>query len=353
MSMPVPVVGVAGGPEWAELLNACLAIIDSHSHVSGSGVQITPSAININGALPMNGYDLTTIRSSRFTSQSSPLALAADLGCVYVSGEDLYYNDTNGNQVRLTQSGAVAGTPGSIANLVSPASATYVAGSSTFVWESGANTPANMDLAALILRNLSASSNGLTLQPPAAMGSNYTITLPTLPASQRVLSMDASGNMGAGVAGAIVTADMADQQVTQAKKEIRSTGATVGAGGFAISSSSGNFSTSSSGETNVTNLSVTITSLGNPIRIACISDAQASLNASGFLCNAANGSFLRLRRGGTNIQQSAISTSWLPPSALDHMDVVAAGTYTYVVSVDNDTATSTFATYLKLIAYEL
>jgi microcystin-dependent protein len=197
MSLPIPVVGTAPGPEWATLLNACLTILDQHSHVSGSGVPITPDAMNINSDLSMSSQNLVDARSLRMTAQASPLALAADLGCIYVSGVDLYYNDVNGNQVRITQSGAVAGTPGSISNLVSPASASYVSGTSTFVWQSAATTPANMDAASLIMRNLSAGSNSLTLQPPAAMGSNSTITLPTLPAATGMVTMDTSGNLSA------------------------------------------------------------------------------------------------------------------------------------------------------------
>src|SRR4051812_48303414 len=95
MSMPVPVVGDEAGPQYAIDINACLSILDSHTHAPGSGVQITPSAININSDLPINTHNLTGIRSSRYTAQTSPLALAADLDCVYVSGVDLYYNDGN------------------------------------------------------------------------------------------------------------------------------------------------------------------------------------------------------------------------------------------------------------------
>lgn len=192
MGLSIPTVSVAPGPTWATLLDSCLTVIDAHTHNSGSGVQITSSGLNINADLTVGSNNLTSIRSSRFTAQASPLALTTDLGCVYVSGVDLYYNDISGNQVRITQSGAVAGTPGSIANLVSPASASWVSASSSFVWQSAANTSAYMDCSSIIMRNLTASSNALTLQAPT-LSSNYSITLPALPASDALMTIASTG----------------------------------------------------------------------------------------------------------------------------------------------------------------
>ncbi len=192
MSLSIPVVGTAPGPTWATLLDSCLTVIDAHTHNAGSGVQITPSGLNVNADLTIGSNNLTAIRSSRFTTQSAPLALTADLGCIYVSGVDLYYNDVSGNQVRITQSGAVAGTPGSIANLVSPASASWVSASSSFVWQSDSNTSAYMDCSSIIMRNLTASSYALTLQAPT-LASNYSITLPALPASDALMTIASTG----------------------------------------------------------------------------------------------------------------------------------------------------------------
>lgn len=197
MSLVIPTVGSDPGPQWAFDINASLNILDSHNHASGSGVPIPSAGLSINADLPFGNNNATTLRSIRFTTQASPLATASDVGCLYESGVDLYYNDGNGNQVRMTQSGGVAGTPGSIGGLTSPASATYVAGSQTFIWQSDAVTPANMDCASIILRNLVANSKGLTLSPPNAMGANYALTLPSLPASQKFMTLDSSGTMSA------------------------------------------------------------------------------------------------------------------------------------------------------------
>ncbi len=195
MGLAVPTVGVDPGPDWANNLNADLTVLDSHNHAPGSGVQINPNGININQDLPFNNNNATLLRSVRFNPQSTTLALITDIGCLYETGVDLYYNDGNGNQIRITQSGGIAGTPGSIGGLVPPASVTYVSVDKTFVFQSAASTPANIDVASIILRNLVANSKGLTLSPPNAMANDYTITLPALPSTTSVLTMDTSGNI--------------------------------------------------------------------------------------------------------------------------------------------------------------
>ncbi len=196
MSLVLPGVGQTPGPTWATDLNNSLTLIDQHNHTSGYGVPIPSSGISINADLTLNNNNLIDIKSLRMAPQSI-LAGPSDLDCLFVNGVDLYYNDGLGNHVRITQSGGVAGSPGSISNLTSPASASYVSGNATFVWQSAANTPANMDNASVILRNLAANSFGLTLNPPAAMGADYDLTLPVLPASQKIMTLDASGNMAA------------------------------------------------------------------------------------------------------------------------------------------------------------
>lgn len=197
MNLAVPVVGTETGPQYATDINNCFTVIDQHDHSSGKGVAISSSGINVTADLPINNFNITSLRSLRLQSQVAPISLSSDLDCFYVSGVDAYFNDGNGNQIRITQSGGIAGSPGSISGLVSPAAATYVPGTATFVWQSDSTTAANLDAASIILRNLTASSNGITLSVPSALGSNYTVTLPALPASQKFMTLDASGNMSA------------------------------------------------------------------------------------------------------------------------------------------------------------
>lgn len=197
MSLPVPVVGVDPGPDFATNINTCLSLLDSHNHAPGSGIQIDPTGININADLQMNSNNLIGARTARFTSQSTVLSLPADLSCLYAVLGDLYFNDGLGNQIRLTQSGSIVGTAGSITGLASPASASYVAANSTFVWQSGTNIPANLDAGSVILRKVSVNSPGITLSVPSAISTDYNVILPPLPAADSFMCIDQSGNITA------------------------------------------------------------------------------------------------------------------------------------------------------------
>lgn len=197
MMLPVPIVGVDPGPQYASDINSCLSIIDSHDHAAGSGVKVTPNGMNISSDLSFGGNNATQLRSTRLATQLSSLVTASDKGCLSNINGNLFYNDgVSGTPVQITSGTAIVGTPGSIANLVSPASASYVAGTLTFVWQSNSNTSANMDSGPLIIRNLTTSSHGLTLQAPTLSG-DYTLTLPTIPGAQKIMSLDASGNISA------------------------------------------------------------------------------------------------------------------------------------------------------------
>lgn len=190
MNLPIPTAGVTAGPEYATDINNSLTLVDSHDHTPGKGVQITPAGLNINTTLPMANNFLTGVAGITLTAQSSTPAV----GTVYESGNDLYYVDGIGNNVRITASGAVAGTPGSISGLVSPASASYVSGSSTFVWRSNTTTAANMDMGSIIIREVSPAANGITISSPTALGANYALTLMTgLPAARKIMAVDNTG----------------------------------------------------------------------------------------------------------------------------------------------------------------
>ncbi len=393
MNLPIPTVSVAPGPQWASYLNSSLTLVDQHDHTPGKGVQLTPDSFDINSDFSLNENNLLDVRSIRLSIQNAVFSDPADINALYDVSGDLYFSDGSGNQVRITQSGNVAGTPGSIANLVSPASASYVSGNQTFVWESDATVPANMDAGSLILRNISAASFGLTLSPPS-LASNYTITLPALPLSTKVLSISTSGALATSVAGAVGTVDIADgavtavklasdsvttvkildlnvttgkindlavttgkintAAVTQAKKEIRTTGTTVGAGGVAVSNSSGSFSTSSGSYVDVTNLTVTIITLGNPVVLKLVaggtSGDESIITLSGI-------STLKFLRGATSLPEynmSNVSTGGtvsIPSSAIQYMDIPAAGTYTYKLQAKS--TASVDINYAKLVAYEL
>lgn len=217
MNLPVPIPGITPGPSWAADINASFIQIDSHNHSFGQGVQIQPNGININADLSFNSNNATALRTARFTAQGTPITSAPpDIGALYVSGNELYYNDVSGgNQVKITTNGSVNSGAGSITGLPSgTASASFSAG--TFIWQSATNTAANMDARNYILRNSTANSKGLTLSPPPAMASNISETLPQIPGSTSFMVMDSSGNMSTPTVYPLTSAGIASATITSA-----------------------------------------------------------------------------------------------------------------------------------------
>ena len=190
MLLQIPIVGQTTGPEYADNINASLSILDQHDHSAGSGVPIGVAGLNIDGNLAVNNHSLLSLSSANFQDQGSVDASGRSL---YVKSVDLFYNDGT-NVIQLTVNGAVAGTPGSISNLISPASASYSSGTVTF--NSNIDTPANIAAGSILLGNIIANTEYLTLSPPNAMGASYNLTLPPLPAQTNVMTLDVVGNMG-------------------------------------------------------------------------------------------------------------------------------------------------------------
>lgn len=196
MNLIESTINVDSGLEWEQNLNASLTIIDGHNHSPGYGVQITPDGLNLNADVDFLANNAIDLRSVRLNPQVSPLVGVSDLGCVYESGVDLYYNDGNGVPIRITQGGGVAGTPGSIGGLVPPASVFYDVGVPGFVFQSAVNTAAAIDGASLIIRNFNVSSNAITIAAPNVLPANYQVILPSaLPSALAALSADSVGNL--------------------------------------------------------------------------------------------------------------------------------------------------------------
>jgi len=374
MSLPVPVVSTTPGTDYAIDVNACMALLDSHNHSPGQGVQITPDGLDISSDLNIQGNSLTNILAGIFDPQDAVLTAPAYVGCVYVVDEDLYYNDLSGNQIRITQSGSVVGTPGSITGLVAPASATYVPLSGRFVWESDTNTPADMDLRSLFLRNDVASGYALNLLPPT-LAADYDLTLPALPASQKFMTLDASGVMSAPwavdnssievssntvrvKAAGIATAMIADGAVTYPK---------LAAPTQTLSNSSSNFTGSAGSATAVTNMSVAITSTGRPVDISFQGDGSANASYIGIRNFAGSAAItyavFQIRRNGVSISEQKIELeggsnpigteyrSYIPPGALNMTDFSApagANTYALYYLVSSPSATVAHVLYTKM-----
>lgn len=222
LNMPIPVVGVDPGPDYANNINASLTTIDNHNHTLGRGLQIPTAGINIDGDLPLNGYSLNSILSLQLDPQGAPLeGVSPFLNAVYVAGVDLYYNDGDGNQVRITSGGNVAGASGTITGLPSgTASASYQAASGTFQFQQATSTAANLDVASIALRYPGSyptpAGNYIQLQVPSSIASGFSLTLPLLPVAQSFMTLDTAGNIigYASVVKGIVGGNLADGTIT-------------------------------------------------------------------------------------------------------------------------------------------
>lgn len=362
MGLIVPGVGTEPSPDWANDINSDLGTLDQHNHSAGQGVQINPSGLDINSDLTFNSNNITSLKTINFNSQSASLpGSSPNLGCVYVAGNELFYNDEAGNVVAITNNGTVNAGAGSINGLPSgTASASYSGGSSTFVWQSATSTPANLDAGSVVLRNVVANSDGLTLNPPSSLASNYSVTLPPTNSSGAKVFMtyDTSNNMGLGPT---VTAGIA-----QANLAPRSLGASVGAGGVALSTSCGNFVITSTGiPVLVTNLSVTIVTTGRPVFVSLVDDGSGSVSNI-FVQGNPNSIEVQILNGVNAIVTTQVLIeaaglpgavqSNVPTSSVQILDTSvngAAGTYTYTIQATMTGTGTSGVTFSKLLAYEI
>lgn len=333
MNMPLPVPGVDPGPDYALNNNACLTIVDGHNHATGSGVPISPAGLNINSDLPFLGNNATQLRSTRWTSQSAALGTSTDVSCAYVVNGDLYYNDGSLNQIRITQSGSVAGASGTITGLpTGTASASYSAG--TFVFQSATSTAANVDGRSFIFRNSTASSKGVTVSPPNALGADYSLTLPAVPSAQSYLAIDNTGTiapyLGVSVNKAIATLNNIDINTSTSYVQI---------------------------------LSVSLTTSGNPVLISLQPAPYSSDPTSSYITGPGGSvlAYLAFFENATPIASFTLAydgvtgfSTYYSPSAFSFLVDVGAGTRTY--SVRTRLASSggaVLSAYFSLIAREV
>lgn len=326
MNLVQPTVGVDTGLTWENSTNSNAQVIDQHNHTSGNGVQIPPSGININAPLPFNNNTATGLQGTVFQDQTS----LATLRAIYTIAGNLYFNDGSSNIIQITAGGTVNATSSGIHS--GTATASFSAG--VLVVNAASNTPANIQGGSVLLGNNTAGSNFLTLAPPSAMASSFSLTLPSIPASQSFVTLNTSGSFGTPVAlsGGITGSNIASATVTRAN---------IVAPGQVVSGSSGVFSTTTNSYVNVTSLSVTITTTGNPVMLMIQSDAQGGsyflLSANG---TTAQTSYLQFTRNASGIAQYALelgangnsgAIQMQIPANLQFMDIVGAGTYTYTL----------------------
>jgi hypothetical protein len=287
---------------------------------------------------------------------------------------DLYYVNSSGTAVQITNAGSISGASGSIGGLASPASAQFA--TNTFTWKATATDYAKFALSEINIYPFTTSpANALTLKVSNSVTA-YTITLPDAPPiSNEALIMASSGTVSTVSYDTIGSGMTSTGANSIAAARTRSTGTTVGIGGIAISASSATFSTSSSSLVDVTNLSVTITTSGRPVQLALIADgsggtsgiqiqrsptATTSLINTGFVSFVRGSTVLTDDQIGNAITSGASTFTNLkvdyPASAFAYIDAVSAGTVTYKLQVSHSGTLGSgilSVTRCKLIAFEL
>lgn len=198
-------IGQDSGLTIEQNTNINTGILDSHSHVPGSGIPIQPNGLNINSDLTIQNNNLTNINSTLFTSLSSPLMAAQYINCLYVVNGNLYFNDGLGDAaIQLTAGGAVNASSSGISRTISgvTATASFDGSANLVVYSNTASTiPANIFAQSILLGNSSGSTDYVTVQAPASTPT-YSLTLPLVPISTSFLTVDTSGN----IVGSIPTA---------------------------------------------------------------------------------------------------------------------------------------------------
>lgn len=142
-------------------------------------------------------------------------------------------------------------------------------------------------------------------------------------------------------------------------RAVSTDGTDPGIGGIVFSASSGNQVRTDTSFADVTSLAVTLTTTGRPVRVFCVSDAGS--NASYFTATSAATGAIRIIRGsstsignfGETGETAMIAGHNYPPSTLDFIDNVAAGTYTYKVQAYRSGGSQMVVRYIKLVAYEI
>lgn len=362
MNLIIPTVGVDPGPGWANNINASLTSVDRHNHSVGYGVQINPSGIDVSSDLPFNGNNATTVRTVNFLSQLAVLSGAADIGCIYVVGNELYYNDELGDQVQITNGGSVNAGAGSIAGLPSgSASASFSGG--TFSWRSATNTPAVMNMGPIVTGAQIASPKTVEISASSSQSANYVLTLPlALPGATSIMNVDASGNMGivapdnatfglnSGVYkvldGGVGTSQLADESVTQVKL------ATLPAGISQITSVSIGTTTYSQ----VTGLAPEVDALGTRPVLVIFGASQTDAGVGTITSTVANALSMAIKRNGTIIQEIKMSVDagfFIPWTVVDLTPSAGVNEYTLFAKVGNGSGQNVTFNFCSLFAYEL
>ena len=113
MNLVLPTPGERLGPTWATDINTALTRIDQHDH-SSIGKSLGVAALTIDADLDFSpgtsDFATTNKKYSGFVNNVSALAAASFPASVYVAEGNLFYNNSTGSRIQLTDGAALSST---------------------------------------------------------------------------------------------------------------------------------------------------------------------------------------------------------------------------------------------------
>lgn len=114
LNLDLPTVSVTIGPEWANEVNAAFEVIDSHDHTSNKGARIPSAGLNINAELDFNSNSIVNLIQVKLISNTSTLTGASNANSTFVTNGNLYFTNSSGTAVQLTDGGSVVTSAGAL-----------------------------------------------------------------------------------------------------------------------------------------------------------------------------------------------------------------------------------------------
>jgi len=113
MDLTLPTPSISVGPAWASTVNTAFEVIDAHDHSSGKGTKVKPNGMDINDDLDIQENELLNVDAAQLVDQDATLTGATNTFKLFAYEGDLYYTNSAGVAVQITDAGTIASNPGS------------------------------------------------------------------------------------------------------------------------------------------------------------------------------------------------------------------------------------------------
>lgn len=123
MAMVLGTVQETLGPEWAQLLNAALQVVDLHDHSDGRGLPVTPAGMSINDTVDFQANDASNL--SALLLQAVTALATSKAGSLQRFGSNLYWINGAGVAVQITSGSSVNSSGSGEITIDEPASFPY------------------------------------------------------------------------------------------------------------------------------------------------------------------------------------------------------------------------------------